>query len=107
MPSTTVLNYQWTCPGNYCDAGGVDPEWAARVQQGNILVVNVRRQVNETGNYSCIVDEKLQQVGTAVHKIKSVTSESVLQHYQCSNSSYSLAQSTPCMLLTCMLYLHR
>ena len=89
VPSTTVLSYQWTCPGGYCDAGGVDPEWAARIQQGNILVVNVRRQVNERGNYSCIVDENLQQVGTAVHKIKSVTSKSVLQHYryQCSNSS--------------------
>ena len=39
--STTVLSYQWTCPGGSCDAGAVDPEWAAKVQQGNILVVNV------------------------------------------------------------------
>ena len=41
VPSITVLSYQWTCPGGSCDAGAVDPEWAAKVQQGNILVVNV------------------------------------------------------------------
>ena len=54
MPSTTVLSYQWTCPGGSCDAGAVDPEWAAKVQQGNILVVNVRND-NDAGGYTCIV----------------------------------------------------
>ena len=75
VPSTTVLSYQWTCPGGYCDAEGVDPEWAARIQQDNILVVNVCRQVNDTGNYTCIVWNSMQEVGTAVHTISSVTSE--------------------------------
>ena len=80
MPSTTVLSYQWTCPGGYCDAGGVDPEWAARIQQDNILVVNVRSQVNDTGlgDYVCIVWNSMQQVGRAVHTISSVTSELIV-----------------------------
>ena len=52
VPSTTVLSYQWTCPGGSCDAGAVDPEWAARIQQGNILVVNVRN-VRDNGTYTC------------------------------------------------------
>ena len=64
VPSTTELSYQWTCPGGYCDAGGVDPEWAARLQQGNILVVNVRTHEN-TGTYTCIVQENTQQIVTA------------------------------------------
>ena len=54
VPSTTVLSYQWTCPGGYCDAGAVDPEWAARIQQGNILVVNVRNN-SDNGDYTCSV----------------------------------------------------
>ena len=74
VPSTTVLSYQWTCPGGYCDAGVVDPEWAARIQQGNILVVNVRRQVSDSGNYACTVLCNTEQVGTAVYAL-SVTSE--------------------------------
>ena len=45
VPSTTLLSYQWTCPGATSDAGALDPEWAAKVLQGNILVVN-------TGNCS-------------------------------------------------------
>ena len=69
MPSTTVLSYQWTCPGGYCDAGGVDPEWAARIQQGNILVVNVRRQNVDNGIYACIVQDNSQQVGTAMYTL--------------------------------------
>ena len=74
MPSTTVLSYQWTCPGGYCDAGGVDPEWAARIQQGNILVVNVRRQNVDNGVYTCSVQGNTQQVGTASYTV-SVASE--------------------------------
>ena len=69
MPSTTVLSYQWTCPGGYCDAGGVDPEWAARIQQGNILVVNVRRQNVDNGTYNCTVQGNSQQVGTAMYAL--------------------------------------
>ena len=74
MPSTTVLSYQWTCPGGYCDAGGVDPEWAARIQQDNILVVNVRRQNVDNGVYICTVQDNTQQVGTAMYTL-SVSSE--------------------------------
>ena len=76
MPSTTLLSYRWTCPGGDCDAGGVDPEWAARIQQGNILVVNVRRQDVDNGNYTCSVLEGdgMQQVGTASYTL-SVASE--------------------------------
>ena len=66
VPSTTVLSYQWTCPGGYCDAGGVDPEWAARIQQGNILVVNTIQAATDDGNYSCIVrTNSMQQIGTS------------------------------------------
>ena len=60
MPSTTVLSYQRTCPGGSCDAGAVDPEWAAKVQQGNILVVNVRRH-DDGGSYNCTVWDSSQQ----------------------------------------------
>ena len=55
VPSTTVLSYQWTCPGN-CSAGAVDPEWAARIEQGNILVVNVRNANGDNGIYTCNVE---------------------------------------------------
>ena len=70
MPSTTVLSYQWTCPGGYCDAGAVDPEWAARIQQGNILVVNVRNS-SDTGTYTCTVvgEDSTQQMGTASYTL--------------------------------------
>ena len=68
VPSTTVLSYQWTCPGGYCDAGAVDPEWAARIQQGNILVVNVRNG-SDNGDYTCTVVEDTQLVGSASHKL--------------------------------------
>ena len=74
MPSTTVLSYQWTCPGGYCDAGAVDPEWAARIQQGNILVVNVRRANADNGAYACTVMANTQQVGAATYTL-SVASE--------------------------------
>ena len=71
MPSTTVLSYQWTCPGGYCDAGAVDPEWAARIQQGNFLVVNVRTHDDDNGNFSCTVEDRhsMQQVGTASYTL--------------------------------------
>ena len=74
VPSTTVLSYQWTCPGG-CDAGAVDPEWAARIQQGNILVVNVHNGT-DNGNYTCTVTgvANSQQVGSASHRV-AVTSE--------------------------------
>ena len=52
--SITVLSYQWTCPGGSCDA--------AKVQQGNILVVNVRRH-DDGGSYNCTVWDSSQQVG--------------------------------------------
>ena len=75
VPSTTVLSYQWTCPGGYCDAGGVDPEWAARIQQDIILVVNVRRQNGDDhGMYTCTVQGNSQQVGTAMYTL-TVSSE--------------------------------
>ena len=74
VPSTTVLSYQWTCPGGYCNAGAVDPEWAARIQQGNILVVNVHRANDDNGNYTCTVMTNAQQVGTATYTL-SVASE--------------------------------
>ena len=76
VPSTTVLSYQWTCPGGYCDAGAVDPEWAARIQQGNILVVNVRTQDDDNGIYTCTVVDRdsTQQVGIARYTL-SVASE--------------------------------
>ena len=57
-----MLSYQWTCPGGSCDAGAVDPEWAAKVQQGNILVVNVRRH-DDGGSYNCTVWDSSQQAG--------------------------------------------
>ena len=74
MPSTTVLSYQWTCPGGNCDARRVDLEWAARIQQGNILVVNVRRQTVDNGDYNCTVQNTTQLVGTAMYTL-SVASE--------------------------------
>ena len=93
MPSTTVLSYQWTCPGGYCDAGGVDPEWAARIQQGNILVVNVRRQDVDSGTYSCSVvnTDSAQEVGSASH---SFTVESELLLY------------TPYFTMAVLCYMH-
>ena len=74
VPSTTVLSYQWTCPGGSCDAGAVDPEWAARIQQGSILVVNVRRQDVDGGTYTCAVHDG-SQMRSESHTI-AVTSES-------------------------------
>ena len=69
MPSTTVLSYQWTCPGGSCDAGAVDPEWAAKVQQGNILVLNVRNG-SDAGNYTCAVqDSTPKELGRASYSV--------------------------------------
>ena len=75
VPSSTVrmLSYQWTCPGGSCDAGAVDPEWAAKVQQGNILVVNVRNG-NDTGDYTCTVMNSSTQLVSVTHSV-TVTSE--------------------------------
>ena len=73
VPSTTVLSYQWTCPGGSCDAGAVDPEWAAKVQQGNILVVNVHNG-NDTGYYTCTVMDSSTQLASVNHSV-SATSE--------------------------------
>ena len=90
VPSTTVLRYNWTCPGG-CDAGAVDPEWAARVEQGNILVVNVRTQEDDNGAYNCTVAggdlDNTQQVGTATYTL-TVASEF---------SDYNYYASTTCM----------
>ena len=69
VPSTTVLSYQWTCPGGSCDAGAVDPEWAAKVQQGNILVVNVRNG-SDAGSYTCAVqDSTPNELGSASYSV--------------------------------------
>ena len=67
VPSTTVLTYQWTCPGG-CDAGAVSPEWAAKIEQGNILVVNVRH-AGDGGNYTCTAMNTTQQVGTTSYTV--------------------------------------
>ena len=69
VPSTTVLMYNWTCPGG-CDAGTVDPEWAARIQQGNMLVVNVRNG-RDDGIYTCtfVGEDSTQQMGTASYTL--------------------------------------
>ena len=80
MPSTSVLSYQWTCPGGYCDAGGVDPEWAARIQQGNILVVNVRND-NDRGDYNCTVMDGTRQLGTATYML-TITGKSTIYNMQ-------------------------
>ena len=73
VPSATVLSYQWTCPGGSCDAGAVDPEWAAKVQQGNILVVNVRNG-NDAGDYTCTVMNSSTQLASGTHSV-TVTGE--------------------------------
>ena len=84
VPITTVLSYQWTCPGGYCDAGAVDLEWAARIQQDNILVVNVHNGT-DNGTYTCSVvgeiEDSTQKVGSAKHKL-TVTRE---LHNCCTN----------------------
>ena len=73
VPSATVLSYQWTCPEGSCDAGAVDPEWAAKVQQGNILVVNVRNG-NDAGDYTCTVMDSSTPLVSRTHSV-TVTSE--------------------------------
>ena len=73
VPASTVPSYQWTCPGGSCDAGAVDPEWAAKVQQGNILVVNVRNG-NDAGGYTCTVMDGSTQLVSQTHSV-TVTSE--------------------------------
>ena len=69
VPSTTVLSYQWTCPGSSCDAGAVDPKWAARIQQGNILVINIILQNVNNDAYTCIVKDSTQEVGRASYTL--------------------------------------
>ena len=75
MPSTTMLSYDWTCPeaGDSCDAGAVDPEWAAKVQQGNILVVNMRNG-RDTGDYTCTVMGSSTPLASRTHSV-TVTGE--------------------------------
>ena len=73
VPFTTVLSYQWTCPGGSCDAGAVDPEWAAKVQQDNILVVNMRND-RDTGGYTCAVMGNSTTLVPVTHSVN-VTSE--------------------------------
>ena len=84
MPSTTEPRYNWTCPGGYCDTGAVDPEWAARFQQGNILVVNIRNG-NDNGTYTCIVMVNTKQVGNASYTL-SVESEFYVATLYCARS---------------------
>ena len=78
-----MLSYQWTCPGGYCDAGAVDPEWAARIQQGNILVVNVRNG-SDNGSYNCTVigEAGKQPLGSASYTL-SATSEYAFTLHTC------------------------
>ena len=84
VPSTTVLSYQWTCPGGYCDAGAVDPEWAARIQQGNILVVNVRNG-SDNGTYTCNIvgGDSTQQMGTASYTLTVTRELCICIYYAC------------------------
>ena len=107
VPSTTVrmLSYKWTCPGGSCDAGAVDPEWAAKVQQGNILVVNVRND-NDAGGYTCTVDVEdstTQQVGVDVFTLSvAIASEynyyaSILCYYYLLYSSSDLHGNGHCI----------
>ena len=79
VPSTTVLSYQWTCPGGSCDAGAVDPEWAAKVQQGNILVVNVRNG-SDNGEYTCTVRKDKGQMLTARYTLTVASEYTVTAH---------------------------
>ena len=102
MPSTTVLSYQWTCPGVYCDAGAVDPEWAARIQQGNILVVNVRRANDDNGTYTCTVMDNTQQVGTANYTL-SVASEYAVALSCKREKAISISESSLLLCYNCHL----
>ena len=92
VPSTTVLSYQWTCPGGSCDAGAVDSEWAAKVQQGNILVVNVRNG-NDAGEYTCTVMDSTTQLASRTHSV-TVASELCIVPWAMTgeNSKYRLDQ---------------
>ena len=52
-----------------CDAGAVDPEWAAKVQQGNIFVMNLRNG-NDGGNFTCTVqDSTPKDLGGTKYKV--------------------------------------
>ena len=76
-----MLSYQWTCPGagDSCNAGEVDPMWAAKVQQDNILVVNVRNG-NDNGEYTCTVRKEMEQVETTGHTLRVAGEYSVTAH---------------------------
>ena len=82
MPSSTVVSYEWTCPGDFCDAGGVDPEWAARIQQGNILVVNIRND-KDSGEYNCIAMGDTEELGSATYTLAAVTGMSTTTRNHC------------------------
>ena len=86
-----MLSYQWTCPGGSCDAGAVDPEWAAKVQQGNILVVNVRRH-DDGGSYNCTVWDSSQQDGADSYLLSAAGEYNV--HSYSGVAQYSTAKQT-------------
>ena len=83
MPASTMLNYDWTCPGagDSCNAGEVDPMWAAKVQQDNILVVNVRNG-SDNGEYNCTVHKDMEQLQmlTARYTLRVAGEYSVAAH---------------------------
>ena len=88
-----MLSYTWSCPNGSCNAQGVDPEWAARIKQGNILVVNVRNG-NDTGDYTCTVMYSSTQLVPVTHSI-TVTSELCIVPWAMSrgNSKYKISST--------------
>ena len=81
VPASTILSYDWTCPGagDPCNAGAVDHVWAAKVQQGNILVVNVCNG-NDNGEYTCTVRKDMGQMLTARYTLRVAGEYSVTAH---------------------------
>ena len=105
VPSTTVrmLSYEWTCPDGSCNAQGVDTEWAARIQDGNILVVNMRNG-SDTGDYTCAVMDSSTQLAPGTHSV-TVTSELCIVPWVMSRESskyridkaYTMRKHMPCI----------
>ena len=93
VPSTTELSYEWTCPDGSCNAQGVDPEWAARIEQSSILVVNMRNG-NDTGGYTCTVIDSSTQLASQTHSV-TVTSELCIVPWAMTrkNSKYRIRRS--------------
>ena len=96
VPSTTVLSYQWTCPGGSCDAGAVDPEWAAKIQQGNILVVNVRNASGDDGDYTCSAMTNTEQVANATYTL-TVASELCITSWHMAQPQHENIMFRVCM----------